>query len=82
VVIGVPTGPVTVPLPEIQDLQVRIQGSATYTREDIDRAIALLTDGVIEPNEIVTARYPLARVAEAFEEAASGRQVKVIVTAI
>jgi 2-desacetyl-2-hydroxyethyl bacteriochlorophyllide A dehydrogenase len=81
VVIGVPTRPVTVPLPEIQDLQIRIQGSATYTREDIDRAIAMLTDGVIEPNEIITARYPLSSVAEAFEEAASGRQVKVIVTA-
>ena len=29
VVVGVPAAPVTIPLPEIQDLQVRIQGSAT-----------------------------------------------------
>jgi 2-desacetyl-2-hydroxyethyl bacteriochlorophyllide A dehydrogenase len=81
VVVGVPAAPVTVPLPQIQDLQVRIQGSATYTRADIDEAIAVLTGGLIDEDAVVTARYPLARVAEAFAEAAGGRQVKVLVTA-
>jgi 2-desacetyl-2-hydroxyethyl bacteriochlorophyllide A dehydrogenase len=81
VVVGVPAAPVTIPLPEIQDLQVRIQGSATYTRDDMTRAIGMLTAGLIEPDDIVTARYPFARVGEAFAEASSGRQVKVIVTA-
>jgi threonine dehydrogenase-like Zn-dependent dehydrogenase len=81
VVVGVPAAPVTVPLPEIQDLQVRIQGSATYTREDIAEAIAMLTAGLVDDGAIITARYPFARVAEAFAEAASGRQVKVLVTA-
>jgi 2-desacetyl-2-hydroxyethyl bacteriochlorophyllide A dehydrogenase len=81
VVVGVPAAPVTVPLPEIQDLQVRIQGSATYTREDIAAAIAMLTAGLVDDGAIITARYPFARVAEAFAEAASGRQVKVLVTA-
>jgi 2-desacetyl-2-hydroxyethyl bacteriochlorophyllide A dehydrogenase len=81
VVVGVPAAPVTVPLPEIQDLQVRVQGSATYTREDIDQAIALLAAGVVDPARIITARYPLARIGEAFAAAASGRHVKVVVTA-
>ena len=81
VVIGVPPAPVTVPLPEIQDLQVRIQGSATYTREDIDHAITMLTAGLVDETEIITARYALTDVAAAFAEAASGRQVKVLVTA-
>jgi 2-desacetyl-2-hydroxyethyl bacteriochlorophyllide A dehydrogenase len=81
VVVGVPAAPVTVPLPEIQDRQVRIQGSAMYTREDIARSVAMLTDGLIEQDDLVTARYPFARVAEAFDEASSGRQVKVMVTA-
>jgi 2-desacetyl-2-hydroxyethyl bacteriochlorophyllide A dehydrogenase len=81
VVVGVPAGPVTVPLPEIQDLQVRIQGSATYTREDIDQAISMLTGGLVDIDEIVTARYDFTNVAEAFDEASSGRQVKVLVTA-
>jgi 2-desacetyl-2-hydroxyethyl bacteriochlorophyllide A dehydrogenase len=81
VVVGVPAAPVTIPLPEIQDLQLRIQGSATYTRDDMAQAITMLTAGLIEQDDIVTARYPFARAGEAFAEASSGRQVKVIVTA-
>jgi threonine dehydrogenase-like Zn-dependent dehydrogenase len=81
VVIGVPAAPVTVPLPEIQDLQVRIQGSATYTRDDMAGAIAMLAAGLVNPDDIITARYPLAEVAAAFAAASSGRQVKVVVAA-
>ncbi|GGM00333.1 zinc-dependent alcohol dehydrogenase [Nakamurella endophytica] len=81
VIVGVPAAPVTVPLPEIQDLQIRIQGSATYTREDYDEAIALLRDGAVRPADFVTARYPLSQAPAAFAEASSGRQVKVVVLA-
>ncbi|MCM4080771.1 zinc-dependent alcohol dehydrogenase [Paractinoplanes hotanensis] len=80
-IVGVPAAPVTVPLPQIQDLQVRLQGSATYTREDIDQAIALLAAGAVDPARIVTARYPLDEIDEAFAAASSGRHVKVVVTA-
>jgi 2-desacetyl-2-hydroxyethyl bacteriochlorophyllide A dehydrogenase len=79
VVIGVPAAPVTVPLPEIQDLQVRIQGSATYTRDDFRRAITILEAGLVNPDDFVTARYPLTQVAAAFEDASGGHQVKVVV---
>ena len=34
VVVGVPATEVTVPLPIVQDHQIRIQGSATYLPED------------------------------------------------
>src|SRR6202008_5017219 len=34
VVVGVPPGPVTVPLPGLQDQQLRVQGSAVYLPED------------------------------------------------
>jgi 2-desacetyl-2-hydroxyethyl bacteriochlorophyllide A dehydrogenase len=81
VVVGVPAAPVTVPLPEIQDLQVRIQGSATYTRDDIAVAISLLVAGLVDPDDIITARYPLSEVADAFAAASTGRNVKVVVTA-
>jgi 2-desacetyl-2-hydroxyethyl bacteriochlorophyllide A dehydrogenase len=81
VVVGVPAAPVTVPLPEIQDLQIRIQGSATYTRDDYNEAISMLTAGLVRPEDFVTARYPLSEVAAAFEDASSGRQVKVVVVA-
>ena len=81
VVVGVPAAPVTVPLPEIQDLQVRIQGSATYTRDDMARAIAMLAAGLVNPDDIITARYPLTEVAAAFAAASSGAHVKVVVAA-
>lgn len=78
VVVGVPVAPVTVPLPQIQDLQVRIQGSATYVREDYVEAIAMLQQGLVRSEDFVTARYPLAEAAAAFEAASTGRNVKVV----
>jgi 2-desacetyl-2-hydroxyethyl bacteriochlorophyllide A dehydrogenase len=78
VIIGVPAAPVTVPLPQIQDLQVRIQGSATYVREDYLEAIRLLEAGVVRAQDMITAQYPIGHAAAAFAEASSGRQVKVV----
>lgn len=80
IVVGVPRGPVQVPLPIIQDREIRIQGSAMYVREDVLRAIQLLVDGAVDAERIVTARYPLERAAEAFEAARSGNNVKVHIT--
>lgn len=81
VVVGVPSKPVTVPLPEIQDLQIRIQGSATYIRSDIETAIAMLAAHRVPADRIVTAQYPLSRAGEAFAAASDGSNVKVIVRA-
>jgi 2-desacetyl-2-hydroxyethyl bacteriochlorophyllide A dehydrogenase len=80
VVVGVPSAPVTVPLPEVQDLQVRIQGSATYVRDDILEAISMLERGLARAGDLVTGVYPLGDAAEAFAAASSGRHVKVVVT--
>lgn len=79
VVVGVPAAPVTVPLPEIQDLQVRIQGSATYTRDDYAESIAMLREGLVRPADFITAEFPISQAAQAFSEASSGRHVKVLV---
>lgn len=81
VIVGVPAHPVTIPLPEIQDMQVRIQGSATYTRADYDQAIALISEGAVCPDDFITAAYPLSEVAAGLKDASSGKQVKVIITA-
>lgn len=81
VVVGVPSAPVTVPLPEVQDLQVRIQGSATYVRDDILAAISMLERGLARAGDLVTGVYSLGDAAEAFAAASSGRHVKVVVTA-
>jgi 2-desacetyl-2-hydroxyethyl bacteriochlorophyllide A dehydrogenase len=79
VVVGVPSGEVTVPLPVVQDHQIRIQGSATYLPEDYASSIALLRSGAVRAADIVTAVRPLDDVAEAFALSASGEQVKVLV---
>lgn len=79
VVVGVPAAPVTVPLPEIQDLQVRIQGSATYTRGDYAESISMLQEGLVRPADFITGEFPIEQAAQAFAEASSGRHVKVLV---
>jgi 2-desacetyl-2-hydroxyethyl bacteriochlorophyllide A dehydrogenase len=80
VVVGVPARPVTVPLPIVQDHQIRIQGSATYLTEDFRESADLLVTGAVKAADFVTGTQPLDQVAEAFELAASGRHVKVLVT--
>jgi 2-desacetyl-2-hydroxyethyl bacteriochlorophyllide A dehydrogenase len=80
VVVGVPASDVTVPLPIVQDHQIRIQGSATYLPEDYRESTDLLSRGAVKTADFVTATRPLARVAEAFELASSGQHVKVLVT--
>lgn len=80
VIVGVPAGRVSIPLPEIQDLQVRIQGSATYLPEDYEEAITTLLAGQVRPDDIITGTFALEDVAEAFTAASSGQHIKVLLT--
>ncbi len=80
VVVGVPAREVTVPLPIVQDHQIRIQGSATYLPEDYSESADLLRRGAVKTADFVTATRPLDQVAEAFELASSGDHVKILVT--
>lgn len=77
IVVGVAAGPVRIPLPIIQDQEIRIEGSAMYVRQDVQRAMALLEAGAVPIEEIVTATYPLERIEEAFAAARGGDQIKV-----
>jgi 2-desacetyl-2-hydroxyethyl bacteriochlorophyllide A dehydrogenase len=81
VIVGVPAADVEIPLPLVQDRQVRIQGSATYLPKDYAEAIDLLSRGVVRPEDFITGAYALDDVAEAFTAATSAEHVKVIVTA-
>jgi 2-desacetyl-2-hydroxyethyl bacteriochlorophyllide A dehydrogenase len=82
VVVGVPAREVTVPLPIIQDHQIRIQGSATYLAEDYRESIRLLQAGAVGSRDLVTAVHGLDDAATAFADAASGEHVKVLITAL
>ena len=81
VIVGVPAGPVTIDLPVIQDLQIRLQGSATYLPEDYQEAVDIITDGTVTPGDYITATYPLDQAADAFAASDSGNHIKVTVTA-
>ena len=79
VVVGVPTGAVSIPLQIVQDGQIRIQGSATYLPEDFADAMDLLRAGVVTAGDFVTAVHPLAAAAEAFRDADGGGHIKVLI---
>jgi 2-desacetyl-2-hydroxyethyl bacteriochlorophyllide A dehydrogenase len=81
VIVGVPTRDVTIPLPLVQDQQIRIQGSATYLPDDYRVAIEMIANGEVNAKDFITATYPLDDVSAAFAAAAAGEQVKVLVTA-
>lgn len=78
--VGVPARPVVVPFPELQDHQVRLQGSATYMPEDYATAVEIIRAGGAKADDIVTARFPIEQVADAFAASVSGNEVKVVVT--
>jgi L-iditol 2-dehydrogenase len=78
VVVGVPASDVSIPLPVLQDSQLRIQGSATYLPEDFADAIELLRAGTVTADDFVTAVHPLADAASAFADAENGQNIKVL----
>ena len=80
VVVGVPPADVSIPLPILQDSQLRIQGSATYLPEDYTDAIELLRAGAVRADDFITAVRPLTEAAEAFADAENGRNIKVLLT--
>jgi 2-desacetyl-2-hydroxyethyl bacteriochlorophyllide A dehydrogenase len=81
VVVGVPPAPVTVALPQIQDAQLRIQGSATYLPDDFTEAMRLLSSGEVAVDDIITSVRPLADAAAGFADAAAGAHIKVLLRA-
>ncbi|HSO98215.1 MAG TPA: alcohol dehydrogenase catalytic domain-containing protein [Solirubrobacteraceae bacterium] len=72
VVEGVPRGPVSIPLHLVQDREVRLQGTAMYVREDVERAMALISGGQVPARRLVTRSFPLSEAEEAFRAAAEG----------
>ncbi len=78
-VVGVPARAGVVPLPLVQDWELRIQGCANYTAADIDTAMAIVADGGLPSDQIVSARFPVEDAVDAFAAAALGTAGKVVV---
>lgn len=80
-VVGGPRHPVTIDLPVLQEFQIRLQGCATYEREDFGSAISLIGSGIFDASRLITATFPLPKAAEAFAAIASGQEAKILVVA-
>lgn len=78
-IVGVPSKEVTVPLPIIQDHQIRIQGSATYLPADYQDSIKIISQSSFNAKEIVTAVFPKTQAQQAFDTAIAGEQIKVLI---
>lgn len=77
IVEGVPEHDVTVPLAIIQDREIRLQGTAMYTREDMLSAMRLIAEGKVDAGSLVTKVMPLDQAAAGFAAADSGSEIKV-----
>lgn len=57
-----------------------VTGTSASTNEECRAALELIVDGRVDAGSLVEARFDLASAADAFELAASGRAMKVLVT--
>lgn len=81
VIVGVPSRPLTVDLPTVQDRQLRVQGAATYLLADYERAVEIIRSGSVKPEIMVSSRFPYTQAAAAFDLATTGTEIKVVITA-
>ena len=79
-VVGVPPRDATLPMPLIQDWEIRIQGCAAYTEADMQTALTIAADGGLPTDEIVSLTFGLDEVGEAFARAKADSSGKVLVT--
>jgi threonine dehydrogenase-like Zn-dependent dehydrogenase len=60
--------------------QLAIHGSNGYGAGELDEALALMASGQVDRRKLVSHRFPLERVDEAFEVQGSGAAIKVLLT--
>ncbi len=75
VVVAIHTEPTPVDLMAAFWKELDISGARVYEREDFEKAVALLADGVIPAESLITEIIPLSQTDRAFERAASGGDV-------
>lgn len=70
VIVGVPPGPVPVPMALVQDGELDVKGTLMYMGEDFERALALIGGGAIRAEDFITHRVPLDEVERGYGLAA------------
>ena len=75
VVVAIHTEPTPVDLMAAFWKELDISGARVYQRDDFEAAVALLADGVIPAQSLITEVVPLSEADRAFERIASGEEV-------
>jgi len=75
VVVAIHTEPTPVDLMAAFWKELDISGARVYQREDFEEAVAILADGVIPSESLITEIVPLSQAERAFERVASGGDV-------
>ena len=52
---------------EVLKKHLRVQGSATHTLREMQESLAMIEDGRVKTNRIITHRFPLEKINQAFE---------------
>ena len=59
--------------------QVHIIGSLGYDAAELGQGLALMADGKVDRKKLITHRFPVDRIVEAFETQGAGQAIKVMV---
>lgn len=76
-IVGVPASDYALPMPYVQDWEIRVQGCANYTEQDIDKAIELAPN--LDAKALLGQEFPFSQAEQAFATAASSTSGKVLV---
>ncbi|UNK70506.1 alcohol dehydrogenase catalytic domain-containing protein [Microbacterium sp. H1-D42] len=79
VVVAIHAAPREVDLQRVFWRELRLLGARVYQRTDFEAAVALIADGIIPTDLVITGVVPLAETAQAFATLESGRAMKVLV---
>jgi L-iditol 2-dehydrogenase len=76
--IGMPSGPISLDLAHVLRAEIALRASYCGTWHDFERALALIADGTMPAERLVTA-YPLERALQAFDDASKQLVLKPLV---
>ncbi len=79
VVVAIHSQPRPIDLHRVFWRELRIVGARVYEREDFERAVELIADGVIPTQRLITRVVPLTEVGQAFEALEAGSAMKLLV---
>jgi (R,R)-butanediol dehydrogenase/meso-butanediol dehydrogenase/diacetyl reductase len=79
VVVAIHTAAREIDLQRVFWRELRLLGARVYQRSDFDRAVALLCQGRIPADALISAVVPLGETASAIEDLSAGRAMKILV---